>query len=123
MKTILLVAIGGAFGSVMRYLITKIFTTSFPLGTLVVNVIGCLLIGFFYGLFSLRGCTLSAETRSMLTVGVCGGFTTFSTFINDCSKLVSFDQYLHTAFYISLSLILGFLALFVGQRIALLFNS
>lgn len=119
MKTILFVAAGGALGSVMRYLISKIFTTSFPLGTLVVNVIGCFLIGFFYGIFANRGCSLSAETRAMLTVGLCGGFTTFSTFINDCSKLVSLDQYLHAGLYLALSILLGFVTLYLGQKTSL----
>ena len=119
MKTIFFIAIGGAVGSVLRYLISRIFTTSFPLGTLVVNVIGCLLIGFFYGIFANRGCHLSSEVRAMLTVGLCGGFTTFSTFINDSCKLVSLDQYLQAGLYLSSSIILGFFALYLGQKTSL----
>ena len=119
MKTILFVAAGGALGSVMRYLISKIFTTRFPFGTLVVNVIGCFLIGFFYGIFANRGCSLSADTRAMLTVGLCGGFTTFSTFIKDCSKLLSLDQYLYAGRYLALSILLGFVTLYLGQKTSL----
>lgn len=121
MKLILSIALGGALGSVLRFLISKMFTTSFPLGTLVVNVVGCLLIGLFYGLFANKGCSLSAETRAFLTVGLCGGFTTFSTFMNDCSKLVTLEQYLQVALYLSLSIILGFIAVYIGQKLACLF--
>lgn len=118
MKTVLFVALGGALGSVLRYLICKIFATSFPLGTLVVNVLGCLLIGCFYGVFEHHDCTLSAETRAMLTVGICGGFTTFSTFMNDCTKLVSLEQYLQAGLYLSLSIFLCFAALYVGRKLS-----
>ena len=107
MKTILFVAAGGALGSVMRYLISKIFTTSFPLGTLVVNVIGCFLIGFFYGIFANRGCNLSAETRAMLTVGLCGGFTTFSTFSNETFQLLSSGHVATALAYVASSIVIG----------------
>ena len=118
MKTIIYVALGGALGSVLRYFIGKVFTSTFPIGTLIVNVIGCLMIGYFYGMFSKNGCTLSSEMRALLTVGICGGFTTFSTFMNDCNRLVSLGDYLHTGLYLSLSIILGFIAVYLGQKFA-----
>ena len=114
MKTIFFIAIGGAVGSVLRYLISRIFTTSFPLGTLVVNVIGCLLIGFFYGIFANRGCHLSSEVRAMLTVGLCGGFTTFSTFSKEALMMLQSGNFWSFAVYVSLSVILGIALLAFG---------
>ncbi|MBO4963699.1 MAG: CrcB family protein, partial [Prevotella sp.] len=75
---ILLVAAGGAVGSVCRYLLSSVHVASFPWGTLTVNVLGSLLIGLLAGL-SGRG-ILSPELKLLLVTGFCGGFTTFSTF-------------------------------------------
>ena len=117
MKMILYVAFGGAIGSVLRYLVGKIFTTEFPFGTLVVNIVGCLLIGLFYGLFEKYG-TISQEVKVMLTVGICGGFTTFSTFMNDCNKMISLGDYINVAIYLCLSIIFGFIAVYFGHKFA-----
>lgn len=116
MKMMLYVALGGAIGSVLRSLIGKAFVTSFPFGTLLVNVLGCLLIGFLYGMFG-KYTMISSEMKALLTVGLCGGFTTFSTFINECNKLVSLGDYINAAIYLAISIIFGFAAVYFGQRI------
>lgn len=118
MKTILYVALGGALGSVIRYLVTKIVPNNWPYATFAVNVLGCLLIGYLYGLFSKSGCNLSAETRAMLTVGFCGGLTTFSTFMNDSYRMLSIGQNIQVALYLALSIFVGIIAVYFGQKLA-----
>ena len=76
LRNILLVALGGALGSVCRYLISKLSLGTFPWGTLTVNILGSLLIGLLTGLM-LRG-SVSPEMKLLLVTGFCGGFTTFS---------------------------------------------
>ena len=105
-------------GSVARYLssiyIHRVLPTAFPLGTMTVNIVGCFLIGIFYGL-SERGGIMSAEWRMFLTVGFCGGFTTFSTFANDNMSLLRDDAFLYFALYTGLSVALGLLATYGGN--------
>ncbi|MBT8299122.1 MAG: fluoride efflux transporter CrcB, partial [Maribacter sp.] len=82
MKQFLLVFLGGGFGSLLRYLISKSFNTYFQhfyLGTFLVNIVGCLLIGLILGI-SFKSNLLSQNQTLLLTTGFCGGFTTFSTF-------------------------------------------
>jgi len=82
-KLILLVGTGGFLGTVSRFLASRYFAvsfpSSFPYGTFVVNIIGCLLIGLIYGITE-KGNFFSSEWRLFLTVGLCGCFTTFSAF-------------------------------------------
>jgi len=79
----LMVAGGGALGSLMRYWVNlaayRSFSPSFPLGTLIVNVLGCFLIGLIFSLAE-KSSLLSTNIRLFLMVGICGGFTTFSSF-------------------------------------------
>jgi fluoride exporter len=83
MNMILLVALGGAVGSVARYLMASSIQTStgwdFPLGTVLVNILGCFLIGILYVLLVARP-DPRHDLRALLMVGVMGGFTTFSSF-------------------------------------------
>ena len=82
MKQFLLVFIGGGFGSILRYYISKnlnAYYSNFYLGTFLVNIIGCLLIGILIGL-SLKNNYISENQTLLLATGFCGGFTTFSTF-------------------------------------------
>src|SRR5512134_1500961 len=86
------VALGGALGSVSRYLLgtwTQALSKSidFPYGTLIVNLIGCLLIGFLSQLAEARG-AFTSESRSFIFIGILGGFTTFSSFGNDTINLL-----------------------------------
>lgn len=118
MKTLLYIALGGAIGSVCRYLLTKAIQHQwvgvFPWGTLVVNLIGCALIGLLYGLFEKHD-ILSSDLRLLLTVGLCGGFTTFSTFMNESLLLMRSGEALQSAFYIGGSVALGLLAVYLVQ--------
>ena len=83
LRNILVVGAGGFVGSVSRYLsqlfVEKLFHTTFPLGTFVVNILGSFIIGAVYALAE-KGNYLNAEWRLFLAVGICGGFTTFSSF-------------------------------------------
>ncbi len=116
-RFLLVVAVGGAVGSVGRYLmqlaVARHFIHPFPLGTLLVNVLGCLLIGLFYALAE-KGTIASPEIRLLLTTGLCGGFTTFSTFSYESLNLLENGQYGLMALYVVGSVLLGLLATFGG---------
>lgn len=120
MKSILFVALGGALGSVARYLLTRWLhaaaATTFPVATLAVNVAGCLLIGIFGGLAGRWG--MGSDMRLLLTVGLCGGFTTFSTFASENLTLLRSGGILAFALYASLSMGLGILAVWAGKTMA-----
>lgn len=90
--------------------------SSFPVGTFVVNILGCLLIGFLFGL-SERGQLLSAEWRMFLTVGFCGGFTTFSTFANENILLLRDEAFFYFSLYVGLSVVLGLFAVYFGNMV------
>ena len=105
LKTLLFIGMGSFTGGVLRYLISRyvqnFLTPSFPLGTLLVNILGCFAIGLFYGLFE-RGNLMNPNLKMFLTVGFCGGFTTFSTFMNENFQLIKdgflfFEQFLQGA--------------------------
>jgi fluoride exporter len=119
-RIFLLVGVGGFIGSVLRYYISqffaKYFSTTFPLGTLTVNLAGCLLIGILYGL-SERGSVLTPEWRLFLATGFCGGFTTFSTFSYESIRLMQDGEFLNFSLYIILSVLTGFAATYLGMTI------
>jgi len=121
-KTILLIGSGGFIGSVARYFVSKLNLSvnlfSIPVGTLVVNVSGSLLIGFLMGL-SERSSILTTEGRLFLMVGLCGGFTTFSSFTMENLQLIHNGQFLPVILYTAASVVLGFLAVYLGYATAI----
>lgn len=127
MKEILIVGIGGGIGSIGRFLFQKgaikLLESSFPLGTLLVNILGCFLIGLAFGL-SERGNFLSPETRLFLTVGICGGFTTFSTFAYDNFNMIAGKLWQFLFLNVGVSLFLGIFAVYLGVTLVrLVFSS
>jgi len=117
---VLAVALGGAVGSVARYLAGigagRLFGTHFPWGTLIINVTGSFLIGVFVGLFATRW-DASPALRIFLTVGICGGYTTFSTFSLDTFYLIERGQSWQSAAYMVLSVLLSVGALIAALRL------
>jgi len=120
LKSLLIVGTGGFVGTVLRFLVSRYFQENtfslFPWGTFTVNIIGSLLIGIFYGM-SERGNLLSPEIRIFLTVGICGGFTTFSSLTNDAFMLLQEKEWLKVSLYASLSFFLGLVAVYLGRTL------
>ncbi len=120
-KLIFAVGSGGFAGSVLRLLVYKYFenpqATGWPWGTFAVNIIGSLLAGVLFGISEKTN--LIPETLSMfLLVGFCGGFTTFSAFALDNIKLFQDGAYTQNFIYITSTILLGILAIFVGHFLA-----
>ena len=122
MGKLILVGIGGAFGSILRYSVSGLVqdlskSIAFPYGTLVVNLIGCLTIGFLSQLAESRG-YFTAETRALVFVGILGGFTTFSTFGNETMNLWRDGESAFAALNIVAHLVLGLGAVWLGRGVA-----
>ena len=120
MKIILLVAIGGAIGSVARYLVGRaallLWGVDFPWGTLLVNVMGCFLMGLLAGLLA-HFAELSQEVRSFLLIGVLGGFTTFSAFSLDLVTLYQRGAWMNAGLYLFASIVISIAALIGGMAL------
>jgi CrcB protein len=122
MLNIIFVALGGAFGSVSRYLLgTWIQAASrsidFPFGTLSVNLIGCFVIGLLSQLAEARG-VFTSETRALVFIGVLGGFTTFSSFGNDTINLLRDGETVNALLNIGANVILGLALVWLGRTAA-----
>lgn len=119
-RLLLIIGSGSFIGGITRFLVSRYIQgqalSSFPYGTFLVNVTGCFLIGIFYGL-SERGNLMNSELRMFLTVGFCGGFTTFSTFANENISLLREGDFFYFALYTSLSIFLCLLATYFGNLI------
>ncbi len=123
LKIIFIIGIGGFIGSCLRYFFSLFvhnkIPSIFPLGTLVVNVLGCLLIGIFYGLFEKTNS--APEWRLFLATGLCGGFTTFSAFSVETFVMLREGQLFFTLVYVLASILLGILATIAGVSLLKLF--
>ena len=119
MKIILAIGIGSCIGGICRYLLSQFiqnkFLSTFPFGTLGVNIIGCFLIGIVFGL-SERG-NFTMEWRLFLATGLLGGFTTFSSFSNETVSLLRDGQLWHAFTYIACSVVICLLATFTGMSL------
>ena len=111
----LFVALGGALGSVLRYFLSLVIPkmAGFPWSTFVANVLGCLCIGIFSGLF-LKCDSLSPNLKLFLVTGFCGGFTTFSTFASENLALLQSGKFGMFIAYALASFVLGVAACFAG---------
>ena len=123
-KILLFIGSGSFLGGIARYLTSRLvqnsFASAFPYGTMVVNILGCLLVGLIFGL-SERTNMINDEWRLFLTVGFCGGFTTFSTFANENMTLLRDGNFLNFAIYTGLSVFLGLAAVFFGNALTKIF--
>ena len=120
-KNFLIVGLGGAVGSMLRYAVQKFFqaqtAAAFPTGTLLVNIAGCFLIGILWSLVS-RSLTWNEEMKLLLMTGFCGGFTTFSAFTLEGIGLLKENRTVLFVIYLTASVLGGLLATFIGIRIA-----
>jgi CrcB protein len=121
LRSILIVGAGGFIGTILRFLVSRVIQANsfslFPWATFLVNIAGCLLIGIIYGI-SEKGSVMSPQWRLFLTVGICGGFTTFSSFSNDAYLLIQDKEWLRVSLYASLSFFLGLVAVYFGRIIS-----
>lgn len=114
----LFVALGGALGAVLRYAISLIpVKTGFPVLTLVTNILGAVLIGFIVGLAD-NNEGISANTVLFWKTGVCGGFTTFSTFSLEAVNLFEKKQYGVGGVYVALSFACCIVGVICGKKLA-----
>ncbi len=116
MKQLLFVFLGGGFGSVARYIVSKYLNSSesgIPYGTFLVNVLGSLLIGVILGL-ALKNEALNQNQTLLLATGFCGGFTTFSAFAYENQLFLKSGDFMQFAIYTIASIVVGLLAIFLG---------
>ena len=115
------IAVGSAAGGALRYLlglfIQQRLGGTFPLGTLVINVSGSLLLGFLLH-YALATPAISPELRGLLTSGFCGGYTTFSTFSYESLSMLEERDYRHAALYIALSILVSLAGVYLGITLA-----
>ena len=120
MKQFIIVFLGGGIGSGLRYLVGKYIPNSnagLPWSTLSVNLIGCLIIGIVMGYFIRTTADLKSDLVLFMTIGICGGFTTFSSFAYEDILIIRAEDNLLSLSYIGLSLILGMVMVLVGLKI------
>jgi CrcB protein len=115
------IAVGSAIGGMSRYviggLVQRLLDTTFPAGTLLINVTGSFLLGAILR-YGVETTTLTPELRAFLTVGFCGGYTTFSTFSYEAVALLEDGEWGRAGVYIGLSLLLSLAAVFLGFALA-----
>lgn len=116
MKQVLLVFIGGGFGSAVRYLLSRWLNNTelhLPYGTFLSNILGSLIIGLILG-YAARATSLTETHTLLLAVGFCGGFTTFSAFAFENHAFLKNGDYISFIVYTLASIIVGLLAVFAG---------
>lgn len=126
MQQILWVGLGGFLGSILRYLISRLNTSSItlgiPIGTLSANILGSLLIGILIGIFS-KETLPHPNIKLFLVTGFCGGFTTFSTFSHESLVLFQNGQHLNAFIYVIGSVVSALSAVWLGYWVANLINN
>jgi CrcB protein len=119
MKLLLIIGAGSFLGGIMRYLFSLMIQSrilsTFPYGTLSVNLIGCFVIGVVFALSEKTN--MSGEWRMFLATGICGGFTTFSAFSHETFGLLRDGQFFSAGMYVAASVILGLVATFLGYTL------
>jgi CrcB protein len=127
MIKLLLVGFGGFIGAISRYWIGSYFEghsefLSFPVGILIVNLVGCLIIGMLAGLAE-STTLISEEIKLLLFVGLLGSFTTFSTFSHDTMNLITNGLFIHAMLNVLISVVIGIVAVALGfKSMQLIFN-
>jgi len=120
MKSYLLIALFGAFGTVTRFSVIqitpKVFQTVFPIGTIIVNLLGCFLIGLVSGILDTKFISIDENFKNYVTIGFLGGFTTFSSFSQDFFNLINNSSYLLAFGYIFVSVFFGLLMFYIGDK-------
>ena len=115
------VALGSAIGGVARYLLgglaQRLFDTTFPVGTLLINISGSLLLGAFVR-YATETPTFSPDLRAFLTIGLCGGYTTFSTFSYETVALLNDGEWTRAGLYVGASVLLALLGTLLGFMLA-----
>jgi fluoride exporter len=120
--SVIFVAVGGAMGSVSRYLLgawvqSLSRSIDFPFGTLSINLIGCFVIGFLAQLAESRG-VFTPESRALVFIGILGGFTTFSSFGNDTLNLLRDGETFNALVNIGMNVIVGLVLVWFGRNAA-----
>lgn len=116
-RTLLIAGTGGFIGTILRYLVQilseRLTQSTFPVGTMIVNIAGSFLIGMVFA-FAEKGNLMGPDWRIFLAVGVCGGFTTFSTFSMDSLNLLKDNSLFQFLLYAAGSMVLGLAAVYLG---------
>lgn len=116
-KLMLVAGCGGFIGTCLRFLVNQtvlyIWKAPFPVATFIINIVGSLLLGIFFGYLGRNG-IVSPKLNALLIVGVCGGFTTFSTFAKESLTLASDGLFTTSFLYVVASVVLGIMAVWFG---------
>ena len=120
LKSLLFVGIGSFFGGALRYAVSVLMRNlcgqGFPWGTLLVNLVGCFVFGIIFALFG-RYASTGSPWCLLLTTGLCGGFTTFSTFANESMQMFQNGNIVGFVGYVATSLIVGFVLVALGYYV------
>ena len=116
LKSLILVFFGGGIGSSIRFIVTKYFNKnliSFPIGTSISNLVGCFIIGSLIAYYD-RNSIPKKDIFLFISVGFCGGLTTFSTFLLDIFEMLKNENYQNIIPYFSVNFFLGFISIALG---------